>query len=124
MSVRSATATALPIFLMSTFLYSPSVACDLPGPISIPDGKIATEREVTAAGLALQHYVDQMQAFAECVESETSAQRRSASRENMSEHKRREDRAAQRQNRAAAAIELAIEKYNQAVEDFERRAQQ
>jgi hypothetical protein len=122
MPVRSFAATALPIFLISTFLYSPTFACDFPDRIEIPNGNTATEHEMSAAGLELQDYIDQMHAFGECVESETSAIRRSAFREDMAGHKRREDQAAQRQNRVAAAIELAIEKYNQAVEDFERRA--
>ena len=122
MSVRSFAFKVSAIFVVLFFFSGLAYACDFPGPISIPDGKTATDGQMRAAGLMLEDYIEQLQAFAECVESKTGAIRRSAYREDMSAHKRREDMAAKRLNQAAAAIEEAVETYNQAMADYMLRS--
>lgn len=122
MSVRSFASNVSATVVVLSIFWGPAYACDFPGPISIPDGKTATDGQMRAAGLVLEDYIDQLQTFAECVESETGTIRRSAYREDMSAHKRREDRAAKRMNQAAAAIEEAVETYNQAMADYMLRS--
>ena len=105
------------------FICPHAYACDFPDAVPIPDGTTATEREMAKAGPAIQKYITQLQAYAECIESETGALRKSASKQDISGNKRREEQAAERQNKAAAAIEDAAEKFNKAVDDYKLRAQ-
>ena len=118
----TSTLSALAFVLFFLFLGQPAQACDFPDPIKIPNGKQATKLEMAAAGMAIETYITEMQAYAECVELETEVLRRSASKEDISGARHREELAAKRQNKAAAAIEDAAEKFNRAVDDYKSRA--
>jgi hypothetical protein len=96
-------------------------ACGFPDPVPIPDGAMATEREMVAADLAIKQYISQMQAYVDCVELETQALRRSGMRGDMENAKVREEKAIRDKNRAASAIEDVAERFNNAVSDYKER---
>ena len=98
-------------------------ACDFPDPVPIPDGMTATESEMIAADLAIKDYVSEMQGYVDCVKSENRALRNSASTQDISAARLREEQAALYQNKAAAAIEDVAERFNKAVADYKSRNQ-
>ncbi len=105
------------------FVCSHADACNSPEPVPIPDGKTATEAEMTAAGRAVLRYFDQYQRYIACVESETSALRKSAVRSDISTNRRREELAASKINEASAAVEDLAARFNEATQKFESRSE-
>ncbi len=97
-------------------------ACNFPDPVSIPDGNTATEREMAGAGRAVLKYFGQYEKYTACVESETSALRKSAVDSDISTNRLREELAASKINAASAAVEDLAARFNEATEKFESRS--
>ncbi len=48
-------------------------ACDYPQKIKLPDGKSATQEEITAASAAVKKYLADMEAYTGCIDAEFAA---------------------------------------------------
>ena len=47
--------------------------CAIPEPVSVPDGKTATEEEMLAGKAKVDQYMDNMYAYLDCLEAEEAA---------------------------------------------------
>ena len=104
------------------FVCPHAYACKFPDLVPIPDGNTATESEMAAAGRAVLKYFEQYETYTACVESETSALRKSAVDSDISANRLREELAANKINEASAATEELAERFNEAMEAFESRS--
>lgn len=48
-------------------------ACEYPTNVKIPDGKSATQEEITAASSAVKKYLADMEAYTACIDAEAAA---------------------------------------------------
>jgi hypothetical protein len=48
-------------------------ACEYPADVKIPDGKSATQEEITAANAAVKKYLADMEAYTTCLDAEAAA---------------------------------------------------
>lgn len=109
--------------LLALFLFAcPLVhACDIPDPVPIPDGASASERDLVVADRVIKRYMAEMQLYVDCVEAETQDLRSNAPKRDRAGSKLREERAIQRLNEAAAAMEHVAELFNEAVAAYKER---
>jgi len=48
-------------------------ACEYPADVKVPDGKSATQEEITAASAAVKKYLAAMEAYTTCLDAEAAA---------------------------------------------------
>lgn len=60
--------------LLLAFSLTPAAqACDYPADLKIPDGKTATQEEITAASAAVKKYLADLEAYNACLDTEFAA---------------------------------------------------
>ena len=71
---------ANPIALMSSLLIFAAgvapvaqAACEYPAEVKIPDGKSATQEEISAASAAVKKYLADMEAYTSCLDAEAAS---------------------------------------------------
>jgi len=68
------TSLAIPLVLLA-FTLGPvaQAACDYPAKGKLPDGKSATQEEITIASAAVKKYLADMEAYTACIDAEFAA---------------------------------------------------
>ena len=61
------------LLLLAFSLQPVAQACDYPADLTIPDGKTATQAEITAASAAVKKYLADMEAYTGCLDAEFAA---------------------------------------------------
>ena len=96
-------------------------ACDMPDPISLPDGSTATEAEMNEAGAAFSNYLSGMQSYLACLKAEYDWKRTTAGKESKQKIKARENEYAQLHNEATDEMINWSDSFNQTVEVYRNR---
>ena len=96
-------------------------ACDKPKPVAIPNGLTATEAEMISADQAIKLYMADVNAYTECLESDTQSLRAGASRSSLVSAQSRENQLIAKHNAAVENMERVAEKFNEAVADYKSR---
>ncbi len=96
-------------------------ACDKPNPVAIPNGLTATEAEMISADQAIKLYMADVNAYTECLESDTQSLRAGASRSSLVSAQARENQLIAKHNAAVENMERVTEKFNEAVADYKSR---
>jgi len=98
-----------------------SLACDQPGNINIPDGRTASDAEMTRAGQSFHAYMLNMQRYQACLEGEANQQRGRSTKDNKSQIQARENRYVSMHNAASDAMTKTAESFKKAVADYAAR---
>jgi DNA repair ATPase RecN len=61
------------LFLAFSLVPAAQAACEYPADVKIPDGKTATEDEITAASAAVKKYLGEMEAYMDCIDADAAA---------------------------------------------------
>jgi hypothetical protein len=64
---------SLALLLLAFSLTSVAQACEYPPDLKIPDGKSATQEEITAASAAVKKYLADMDAYTACLDADFAA---------------------------------------------------
>mgnify|MGYP005811839049 CR=1 FL=1 len=59
--------------LLAGMVSTAHAACEYPSEVQIPDGKSATQAEISAASAAVKKYLADMEAYTACLDSEAAA---------------------------------------------------
>lgn len=64
----------LSMLILAAFLApAAQAACDYPAEVKVPDGKGATQEEITAASASVKKYLADMEAYTACLDAEVAA---------------------------------------------------
>lgn len=64
----------LALLVLATFLApAAQAACEYPANVTIPEGKSASQEEITAASAAVKKYLADMEAYTACLDAEVAA---------------------------------------------------
>ena len=61
------------LVLSAAFAPAAQAACEYPADVKIPDGKTATEAEITATSATVKKYLADMEAYTTCLDAEAAA---------------------------------------------------
>ena len=96
-------------------------ACESPTGISVPDGSVATESDMIAAGGQYHQFMIDMQLYQVCLEDDVNQERLNSPDANKAEIKARENAYASLHNAASTAMERTTDTFNDAVAAYEAR---
>ena len=97
------------------------IACERPGDVAIPDGRVATEKEMIDANAEIQNYVADMQGYQACLESEAQSERASSRTSDKEDAQQLEDKFSQRYSAASEAIIETAKQFEKSVEEYNAR---
>jgi hypothetical protein len=61
------------LFLAASLAPAAEAACEYPADVKIPDGKSATQDDITAASSAVKKYLGDMEAYMACIDADAAA---------------------------------------------------
>jgi hypothetical protein len=61
------------LFLAVSLAPAAQAACEYPADVKIPDGKTATEDDITAASAAVKKYLGEMETYMDCIDADAAA---------------------------------------------------
>ena len=96
-------------------------ACEAPAGISVPDGNVAMEPDMIAAGGQYHQFMIDLQLYQVCLEDEVNQERMNSPDASKAEIQAREDAYASLHNAASSAMEQTTEAFNVAVVEYEAR---
>ena len=70
--MRNPVSTAI-LFLAVSLAPAAQAACEYPADVKIPDGKTATEDDITAASAAVKKYLGEMETYMDCIDADAAA---------------------------------------------------
>ena len=98
-----------------------ALACEQPGDVSIPDGRVASEKEMIQANASVKSYVAMMLDYQACLESEAQALRAAHRPSDKESAQRQEDDFSRRYSAASEAIVQTAERFQRTVEEYTAR---
>jgi len=102
---------------------APSLACDYPPKISLPNGTTATKEEMLTAQKNVKQYVADMEAYLECIVSEEQAARADMVDLDADTEQQREDLLNKKYNAAVEEMEMLAAAFNSEVQAYKARNQ-
>jgi DNA repair ATPase RecN len=61
------------LFLAANLAPAAQAACEYPADVKIPDGKSATQEDISAASAAVKKYLGEMEAYMDCIDADAAA---------------------------------------------------
>jgi hypothetical protein len=98
-------------------------ACDYPARPSIPDGSTASKDELLAAKASVQEYMEEVDAYLLCIESEEKAAVEEMDNPTAEELQRRDEMLGKRFDAANEEKALVGEQFNQQIRAYNARVQ-